>query len=289
MQILFNGIISGLTIALLAVAFSLVYTPTRVFHIAMGGVYALVPYITSTFLNEGWPWYLAIFMGIGSGIGLSLLCEACNHGPLEKKNASLGAHLIASLGVYIAVIQVIALVWGNEVRAFREHLDSVEQVAGIIATHSQLWAGLVPVVILFLFFIWLKFSNRGLRFRALSENPTEFALRGYNVNHIRLLAFGLSGGFCATSALLTAYDTGFDPHGGLQAVLLAVVAVIVGGKGSFLGVVIGGVLLGVVRAEVIWAFSARWQDAVTFIFLVAFLFLRPYGILGHRRRLEAAL
>ncbi|MBL7204158.1 MAG: branched-chain amino acid ABC transporter permease [Desulfobacteraceae bacterium] len=289
MQILLNGIISGLTISLLAVAFSLVYTPTRVFHIAMGGVYALVPYVAWACLRADLPWFLAAFMGIMAGLGLSLACEVCNHAPLERRKASLGAHLIASLGVYIVVVQVIALIWGNDIKLLRQGLDSVEEIGGVIATHSQLWAGFVSLIILLFFFLWLKVSNLGLRFRALAENPEEFVLRGYNVNHIRLLTFGLSGVFCSTSALLVSYDIGFDPHGGLQAVLLAIVAVIIGGRGSFFGVVIGGLLLGVVRAEVVWFFSARWQEAVTFIFLVIFLFLRPYGILGHKRRLEAEL
>lgn len=45
MQILLNGLISGLSIALLSVAFQVVYLPTRVFFAGLAGVYALVPYI----------------------------------------------------------------------------------------------------------------------------------------------------------------------------------------------------------------------------------------------------
>lgn len=45
MQILANGLINGLTLALLALGFSVVYLPTRVFAIALAGVYALTPYL----------------------------------------------------------------------------------------------------------------------------------------------------------------------------------------------------------------------------------------------------
>ena len=95
----------------------------------------------------------------------------------------------------------------------------------------------------------LKYSQLGLEFRALADNAKEFALRGYNVNRLRLLAFGLSGLLGAVSSLLVAYDIGFDPNGGLNAVLLAVVAVIIGGRQSFLGPILGGILLGVIRSE----------------------------------------
>jgi branched-chain amino acid transport system permease protein len=101
------------------------------------------------------------------------------------------------------------------------------------------------------------------------------------------LAFGVSGFLAAIAALLTAYDVGFDPHGGLIALLLAVVAVIVGGQQSFVGPVVGGILLGVARSEVVWFLSARWQDAVAFGLLALFLFVRPHGLIGREKRLEA--
>jgi len=101
------------------------------------------------------------------------------------------------------------------------------------------------------------------------------------------MAFGISGIFCSGSALLVSYDIGFDPHGGLIALLLAVVAVIIGGRQSFMGPVMGGILLGLVRSEVVWFLSARWQEAITFLLLALFLFVRPNGIFGRKGRLEA--
>jgi branched-chain amino acid transport system permease protein len=50
---------------------------------------------------------------------------------------------------------------------------------------------------------------------------------------------------------------------------------------------LAGFLLGVVRAEVVWYASARWQDAITYSLLVIFLFLRPEGLIGRKMRLEA--
>ena len=126
-----------------------------------------------------------------------------------------------------------------------------------------------------------------MQFRALADNPDELALRGYNIRRLRLLAFGVSGLLGAVSALLTAYDIGFDPNVGLSALLLAVVAVIIGGRQSFIGPVVGGILLGMVRSEVVWILSARWQEAVTFGLLVLFLYMRPNGLVGRETRLEA--
>ena len=228
MQIFVNGIITGLTISVLAMAFSVVYLSTRVFHVALGGVYVSVPFIAWTCLNWGWPWYGAMTVATLIGVGLSIGCELINHNPLERKKASSGTHLVSSLGIYIIIIQAVVLIWGNETRVLRTGLDAVAVVGGIIITRSQIIAAVVSVVIIAVFYCWLRFSSLGLQFRALSDNPTEFALRGYNVRRLRLMAFGISGIFCSGSALLVSYDIGFDPHGGLVALLLAVVAVIIG-------------------------------------------------------------
>jgi branched-chain amino acid transport system permease protein len=158
---------------------------------------------------------------------------------------------------------------------------------GVGEYDAQLLAAGISVLTLTCFYAWLLFSNLGIQFRALADNSDELALRGYNIRRLRLLAFGVSGLLGAESALLTAYDVGFDPQVGLSTLLLAVVAVIIGGRQSFVGPAVGGILLGVVRSEVVWFLSARWQEAVTFGLLALFLYVRPNGLFGRKTRLEA--
>lgn len=288
MQVLLNGAISGLTLAVLALSFMVVYLPCRVFYLALAGIYALVPYITLSCLRHGWPVWLAAVAAIATGIGASLLCELINHAPLERKRASPGAHLIASLGLYLILVQIVAIVWGNETQVLRAGIDTVFRFGeAIILTRAQVMAGFGSLVLLTAFYFWLRFSNLGLQLRAMADNPIQLALHGYNIRRLRLFTFAMSGFLASASALAVANDVGFDPHGGLPVLLLAIVAVIVGGNTSFLAPVLGGLLLGVTRAAAVWHWSARWQDAVTFLLLALFLLFRPHGILGRKMRLEA--
>lgn len=288
MQILINGLVSGSAIALLALAFQAVYLPTRVFFIGLAGVYSFTPFVAHAVLKQGGPFWLAALAASGSAILLCLLCEWANHAPLARKRASDGAQLIASLGIYIILVQIIAMVWGNDTKTLRTGLDSVTRFQGVIVTGAQ-WVSLATAAILIGgFTVFLMRSNIGLRLRALADNPTMFALYGYNIDRHRLFAFALCGFFAAASSLVTAYDIGFDPHTGLHAVLLAIVAVIIGGQSSFAGPVVAGLLLGLLRAQVVWHLSARWQEAATFALLALFLLLRPQGLLGRKSRLEAA-
>jgi branched-chain amino acid transport system permease protein len=286
-QILINGLITGLTIAVMALAFTVVYLPTHIFYIALAGIYAAAPFLTWMSLQWGWAWYWSVILSLGVGVLLSLVCEWLNHAPLDRQRASSGAHLVSSLGLYIMMVQAIAVIWGNETKVLRMGIDTTYSFGGAIITQAQAIAAIVSVMVLGGFYVWLQFSQLGLQFRALADNPQEFMLKGYNARSLRLIAFGLSGFLGSLSGILVAYDIGFDPQGGLSALLLAVVATIIGGRQSFWGAACGGVLLGLLRSQVVWFLSARWQEAVTFLLLAIFLFLRPQGILGQKGRLEA--
>ena len=287
MQILVNGLIAGGIVAVMALAFTVVYLPTRIFYIALGGIYALAPFLVWTGLQWGWAWYVAVAVALAIAISLSLSCELLNHAWLEKKRAAGGTHLIASLGTYIVLVQTIAIVWGNETKVLRQGVDGVFHLAGVTLTQAQVGGVAIALLTIAGFYIWLQYSQLGLQFRAMADNSMELALRGYSIRNLRLVAFGIAGLLSAIASLLVAWDVGFDPQGGLAALLLAVVASIIGGHQSFFGAVLGGILLGVMRSQVVWFLSAQWQEAVTFMILAIFLLFRPQGLIGQKRRLEA--
>jgi len=95
MQIIANGVVAGLTIALMALAFTIVYLPTRVFFVALGGLYTLIPFIARSCLDAGVPWPVVLVTCAIMGIALSVLCELVNHGPLDRKKGSSTAHLVS--------------------------------------------------------------------------------------------------------------------------------------------------------------------------------------------------
>jgi len=288
MQVVINGFISGLQIAVLAMAFQAVYLPTRLFFVGLAGLYAATPFVFIIFQNLLENAVAAAFVTMMIVGLLAIGCEVLNHAPLSRRGASDGAHLVSSLGLYVLLSQGVAMVWGNDPRFLRSGIDDKQEFWGMTLTNSQVIAAVASITILLVFIAVLRITKIGLRLRALADNPSQFALYGHNTAWYRLAAFGLSGALCAAAALLTAYDVGFDPQTGLHAVLLAVVAVIIGGRSSFMAPIVGGLLVGLVRAEVGWHWSASWRELATFVLLAMFLFLLPKGILGQRLRIEAS-
>ena len=289
MQILVNGLIDGFAISLLALAFTLVYVPAKVFHIALAGVYSAAPFVVWTCLEGSLPWYIAFPAGVVAGALLSLACELCNHRWLIRRRASMETHLVSSLGLFVLIEQTVAIIWGNEPKVLRKGLDDVFEIGSVIVTKAQgITAGTAFLVLCpTLLCLWM--APVGLRLRGLAENPVEMQLRGHNVVMLRIVAFSASGILAACASITRAHDLGFSAHGGLNMLLVAVVAVIVGGRHSFVGPVLAGLLLGLARAGTVWFFSARWEAATTFLILAVFLLLRPQGLISRRRRLEASI
>lgn len=287
MQTLLNGCVTGLLISLVALAFTTVYLPTRVFHLALGAVFTAAPFIVWASVRSGIPWPIGVVFALLVGTSFSLLCEIVNHARLSRKRVSAAGHLISSLGLYIIIIQLIVMRWGSDAQTLRHGLSQVINISGILLTLPQIIAASISILAISMFFLWLRLSKKGLQFRALSDNANEVALRGYNIQRLRLLAFGISGLLCAGGAIAFSYDRGFSPYGGMTAILLAVVAMIVGGRQTFLGPVIGGLVLGILREETAYLFAARWQELFTFLLLALFILVRPSGLIGNKGRLES--
>jgi branched-chain amino acid transport system permease protein len=297
MQILLYGIISGFSIALLAIALQSVYLPTRILFIGLAGVYVLAPYMALALMNQGiWSW-LAIISSIIICICVSILCEILNHGPLSRKNTRVisqkglneTVHFISSLGIFIVIAQLIVIIWGTNTKTLQIRMGEVTHIGSIIITESQWITLMTSSLLITAFMFFLNKTGIGLRMRAMVNNPKVFTLLGYNIRFYRVVFFGFAGLFASVSSLLMAYDVGIDPYYGLQALLIALVAVIIGGQDSFMGPVVGALFLGVTREFVAWQFSASWKDGITFLIFAIFLFLRPQGFLGKSSRLEASI
>lgn len=282
-----NGLVSGLLVALMALAFAIVYVPTRVFHVALGATYVGAPLVAWALVRGGFAWIVAVPFSVAAGAAFSALCEVGNHGPLERRAGSSTAHFISSLGISIVAVQAMATCGGSETKVLRPGLDALWLAGPLALSRSQVIAAAVSASVLTCYFLFLYATRTGLLLRGLADNSREMALLGYNVSRLRIAAFAVSGLIASVAGLLAAFDVGFDPHGGLPAFLLGVVAVMLGGRLSFAGPVLAAIAVGLLRGGVAWLWSSRWQDVVTFGLFAIFLLVRPDGVFGTPVRAEA--
>jgi len=287
LQVIANGLIAGCVYALVALGFGLIYKTTRILHFAHGAVYTAAAYALYFFLiSISFPVFISIVLALIIGTLLGISTETFLYYPLHRKKAPYAISFIASMGIYLFLVNLIAMLFGNEVKIIQPGLEKTYQFAGIILTRTQIIETIVFVVVFLVFYIFMKKSGLGRLIRALSNNPELATVLGMNIRKTRLLVFGLGSLLASISGLLVALDIGIDPNIGFSAVFVCAVAVIIGGIDIFEGAVLGAFLLGLIQNITIWKLSARWQEAITFGILILFLLLRPQGILSYKKRME---
>ena len=285
-QFLLNGIITGLLYAVLAIAFGLVYNTTKIFHIAFAGVLVATPFIFYTFAVQ-WslPFILALLICLTVTGMLNIGIEHFIYKKLEDKKVNHNNILVASIGVFIVITNILAMTYGNETKTFQSDVRPSIQVGTLIITYMQVLQGIISSVLI-LSFLWiLRTTDLGIKIKALSNNLNLFEVLGHSAARFRMILFFMSGVLAAIISLLISHDVGFDPYFGMSLLLNALVAMIIGGFGSFKGSALGGIVLGLIQSLSIYFFESRWETAISFLLLILILILRPQGMYGEKQRL----
>jgi len=286
-QLMMNGIVMGCLYALIALGFAFVYNTTRIFHIAHGALYVAGVYLFYTFYNV-----LEVPLVVSILITLPILAliggflDWSVHQPLDRENSSLLVHLLSSLGIYIVIVNLIAMIYGNETKIIFPGIQKTFQFGGIILTSIQLLTAVVFLIVFAGILLLLHKTDLGKKIRAMRDDPELLSVLGVNTHGLRLIVFSLGAVLAGIASILTGMDVGMDPHIGFSAVLNGAVAVIIGGVGFFEGAAAGGFIIGLLQSLIIWQTSARWEEAGTFLLLIIFLLWRPQGLFSSGQRAE---
>ena len=279
LQFLFSGVTVGATYALAALGFTLIYNASNVINFAQGEFIMLGGMLVFYFLQAGLPMPLAIFLAIAIPAMVGILVEKLAIEP--AKGAEVVTLIIITIGASLVIRGVIQVWLGKGTHSYPAFSGSDPiLIGGATLLPQSLWVlGITALVVVAL---WYFFSRTlaGKAILATSCNPLAAQLVGVNTQWVLLVSFALSaalgaiGGVLLTPITLTSYDVG------IMLGLKGFVAVVVGGLGSGLGAVVGGLLVGIIEAMAAGYISSAYKDAVPFILILVILFFLPRGIFG---------
>jgi branched-chain amino acid transport system permease protein len=142
-----------------------------------------------------------------------------------------------------------------------------------------LGVGIVLIVGTHLALTRLRF---GMALRAASEDPEAAKSLGINVNHVYALTFAIGAGLCVFGGVLIGTAFSFTPTTGLTWLLRAFTVIVLGGMGSILGTLAGGVSIALAEEYGSAIFGPQYRDLIVFSMLVLVLVVRPQGLMGKR-------
>jgi branched-chain amino acid transport system permease protein len=285
LQILINGVISGSLLALVALGFHIIFSVTKIFHMAHGGVYVAGVYFFY-WLNQSAGLVASVVMTLLFAVFLGLFTEWAFYKPLMKKTNNENIALITSLGIYIIIINIIALLFGNDAKILYNSVYESLTFGNVIITRPQLWQILFAVPLIILFLLFMKCTSYGLKVRAVSDNPELAKVIGIKTQRVRYLVFGLGSLIAVAAGLLEAFDFGIEPEAGMSITLTAIVVVVLAGQHNFYSILATSMLISILNNITEWFLSSQWEEGLTYLILIIVLLFRTEGILSYKLRIE---
>ena len=285
---LVNGLADGSIYALLALALVVVFRSTGQLNFAQGEIGTMGAFFVSTLTLTGLPVWLSIGCAMVLGFVISAGVERVVVRPIEHRNP--GAVIVALIGVFLGVNQVVAMIWGVDARSlpsvFPDDADDFVTIGGAPIRIARL--GIIGVLIVVLFLLWLMLNKTkvGLAMRAVANNQESSNLVGIRVGSILVVGWGLAGAIGVLAAAMLAPSAGLTGTLMLGPFLLASVAAVLGGLDSPVGAVVGGLIIGLTEAFIVGYVDFLGADMlfpVMLVILLVVLLLRPSGLFGSER------
>jgi branched-chain amino acid transport system permease protein len=281
-QIVVWGLIVGCIYVLLASGLNLIFGVMKVVNFSHGEFMILGGYVSYwVSILVGLDPYLSIFVSMAV-IGLAgvLTERICFRRVLGTSKLN---EIILSLGLIYVLQNAMAISWSDKPIQIRSPFEFVTVSFGVVRMGLD-WLIVIGVTVLIMagFYILIKRTEIGRAIRATSQNRSAAMLMGINVERMDMFSFGVGTALAATAGTLLAILAPITPQAGAIPALKAFTIIVLGGLGSTIGAVVGGLVYGLVENSTVVLLGATWKDAIAFAILILVLIIRPTGLFGEK-------
>ena len=275
-----NGVTTGAVYALIALGLTLIYGVLHIINFAHGAALMVALYAVYLLKTQwGIDPYLALPIVVP---GMFALGYGLQRGVINRAGRGKDENiLLVTLGISIVLENLALLVFKSDTRSIETPytLSTVAigpatiSLAKLVAFGGAVAASAVLLLI-------LTRTDLGRAIRAVAKEKHGAKLMGIDVEHVYAMCFGI-GLACVGAAacfLLPAYYV--NPLVGAGFVPVAFTIVVLGGMGSFVGALVGGLLIGVVESLGGLYLGESLGQIGIFVVFIAVLLFRPQGLFG---------
>jgi branched-chain amino acid transport system permease protein len=285
LQTAIDGLLFGSTYALVAIGFSIIWGLLRILNLAHGqtvmvGMFAGM--VCATILKL--PIVVGFLAAMAAACVVGIIIERVCYHPL--RNAHELVPMIATLGFWIfseeAFIKVYFHTWFRGYMDFPNPYTFIGFDVGPIRLRLDYLITLAVSATLVAILYFVVYRTRfGLAMRMVAEGHDIGYLMGVPVRRVLTGTFLLASAYGGAAGYLIGMSSNLaSPQAGTLAVVKGLFAMILGGSGSIVGAIVGGMTLGVLELTGAYVVSFAYRDAIAMIILFAVLIVRPQGIAG---------
>jgi branched-chain amino acid transport system permease protein len=280
LQIILNGLTTGLVYVLMALGFTLIFGIMRVVNFAHGELY-MVGAFAVTVLNGwlSWPYVPAVLCSV---ILVGLLGSLLERVLFSRVIGNEFNCMILALAVSICLQSLALIAFGPDEIGAPRPVTGVFHLGPSVIPADRLFVGAMATLLLVAFYVFLNKTHLGLMMRAVAQDAEIAALHGIRPKLIHTAAFAIGSLLAGAAGALMAPIYTVFPYMGELPMMKAFIVVVLGGLGSLPGAVIGGLLLGIVESTFATMFGSTVAALVAFAVVVTTIAVRPEGLMGRR-------
>lgn len=277
-----NGLTNGAVYAVIALGLTLIYGVLHIINFAHGSLLMLAMYgVFFLYTLFGIDPYLAIpivaptMFVLGYALQRGVISRA-SHGKDENI-------LLVTLGLAIVIDNLALYWWSSDTRIIdTPYAFATIEFGPVLVSTPKVIALVAAVLIAVLFWLLMTRTDLGKAIRAVARERTGAELVGINVDHVYAMSFGLGIACLGVAACLLLPTFYVTPQVGFAFVLIAFTVVVLGGMGSFMGALWGGLIIGVTESlGGLYLGESLGQIGIFLLFILVLLF-RPTGLMGQR-------
>jgi branched-chain amino acid transport system permease protein len=280
-QQILNGLLDGVYYLLIALGLSLIFSLGGIVNLAHGAFYAVGAYLTVT---------LAPHIGFGGALVVSPIMVALLGIAFERLlfqrfyRSDPILSLLLTFGLAMVAEQVLRMVFGAPPLSYAIPQELRGQIFIGDFIYSRYRALLLLVAIVCVAALWflLQRTAFGRVVRAGVQNPDMVGALGISLKPYMMAVAGIGIGLAGLAGVLLAPIYAIHPAMGQEIITPAFVVVVIGGLGSFWGVVVAALLVGLVKGITIGLGFTQWSTAVIYLMMLLVLLFRPRGLFGER-------
>jgi len=279
--LVFNGLVLGMIYVLLAMGLSIVWGMMDIINFAHGLFFALGAYFAYTLVSvTGNFWLCLIIVPLATGL-VGMFLEYTLLRRLYGLNILY--QILMTFGIALTGREIIILIYNPIGKSFYppDILSGVIQISGIFFPKYRIFVFTMAVLVTLCMWLFIEKTKYGSIIRAGTEDAEMVSSLGINIPRVFLLIFGLSMAIAGLSGVLAAPIRGIEPYMGWLILGICFAVVIIGGMGSFIGAILGGLIAGLSQSLVTLVMPSA-SIVVIWLVMAVILLIRPRGLMGIR-------
>ena len=284
-QTVTSGILLGGLYALIALGMTLIFGVMRIINLAHGEFLMVGMYVCYIlFKHWGVDPYLSLVVSVPLLFVIGVAIQRYLLMPLIKAKAPGENQILMTAGIGLVMTNAALLIFSpNYFTVLTSYSNATVNMGKISVSLPLLWDFLISFGITGMLYLFIMKTDTGCSIRAVAQNIDSARLMGINIDRIMIITFGVGAALVGAAGTLLMPIFYVFPAIGELFTLKAFIVTVLGGMGSALGALVGGVTLGVVEQIGAAYISMALKDALGFVIFVLVLIFRPSGLVGKSR------